>query len=124
MVSLRDDDGNHFRERSTPVAKLKAAYRKIIAQPNGGVNSEAAEPVISGTTVQDVCIAYLNKVGSDGDTATWKDRSDTHIDLCLGFSSGMCDKNTFALKKFKAIGERIEGGFDPSRSSLLDVDNQ
>jgi hypothetical protein len=38
MIPLRDDDDNHLRDKTAAVAKLKAAYRRIIAQPEPVVN--------------------------------------------------------------------------------------
>jgi len=123
MVPLRDEEDNHLREKNTPAAKLKVAYRKIIAQPSRGVNSEATqvEDVASGVTVQDVCHAYLAKVWSDGDTKTFEDRRDTIIDLCTGFPPGLCVKTskTFRIKDDAKPSDRIHKGFGKTLVSKL-----
>jgi integrase len=74
-VALRDDTGEPLRSKSTPVAELKAALRRISDAPVQPVNS---------VTVSEVCDAYLAKVLDDGATATYKARGDTLFDFCYG----------------------------------------
>jgi hypothetical protein len=76
MIALRDENGEPLRSKSTPVADLKAALKRIIiAAPARSVNS---------VTVREVCYAYLAKVKDDGAMKTYKDRGDTLFDFCTG----------------------------------------
>jgi integrase len=79
MVALQDDLGNPLKSKTTPVADLKAAHRRIVAS-----GPPAANEVANGTTVIDVCDAYLAKVEGDGATKTYNDRADTLFDFCHG----------------------------------------
>jgi integrase len=114
MIPLRDEDGNHYRDKNTPHTKLKLACFKIIAEPAEVVNSHddtnTAE-VQCAATVQDVCIAYLNKVYADGDMKTWRDRGDTLIDLCLGYPPASCNKDKFCVKDDAKKSDRIHKGY-------------
>ena len=88
MIPLCDDDDNHLRDKNTPSAKLKAAYRKIIAQPAGVVNSglgETSDDTTGSVTVESICKAYLEKAAAEGAEKTHQYRADTLWDFCKGF---------------------------------------
>jgi hypothetical protein len=75
MIALRDEHDKPIRNKSTAVADLKNARKRIITVPVRPVN---------GVTIREVCYAYLAKVKDDGAMKTYKDRSDTLFDFCTG----------------------------------------
>ena len=88
FVALTDPEGERIRSKSTPIAEVKAAYARIIAAPVEPVNSPA-----EGTTVQDVCNAYLDQAKAEGSGKTYGIRADALFDFCYGFPARFRDKS-------------------------------
>jgi integrase len=132
MVPLRDDEDNHLRDKNTPQAKLKAAHRKIIAQPVGVVNSGGEkgengpkESADESTTVDVICKAYLAKAKMDGAKKTHDDRAATLWDFCTGFSPSIMKLPESERAAEMTPANRIHKGYGQipvSRLLPLDVD--
>jgi hypothetical protein len=63
---------------------LKAAHVRLITTP-----AEAAQVVeaVETVTVEEVCLAYLEKVKADGAKSTYIVRQNTIFDFCVGLPS-------------------------------------
>jgi integrase len=94
FIALRDDNGQPLRIKATPIADVKAAYQRIVANPDGSENGE-------GVTVQEVCDAYLNNIA---DGASYKLRRDILFDFCTGYPP------RFRGKELPS-GERLHKGY-------------
>ncbi len=78
FVPLLYENGDRMRDKATPVAELKAAYRRAVDRRP----EDIAKP--DQVTVLQVCAAYLEQVESDGAASTYENRSRTLFDFCFG----------------------------------------
>lgn len=85
-VPLLDDDGNHLKDKSTPKATVKAAYQRLISEPEQPAESDANSPD-DGVTILEVCTAYLAKAETDNSPSTYASRAGTLFDFCYGLPS-------------------------------------
>ena len=133
MVALRNDEDVPIKDKSTPVAILKAAYRKIIAQSTDAVNTVAfAQAANRGNvftassenqttcsiTVDEICRLYLQKAKADG-AKTHDDRADTLWDFCTGFSPSIRRLPEIEQKAQMTPANRIHDGYGQLTVSQL-----
>lgn len=115
FVALTDDGGNPLRSKSTPVADLKAAHRRIVAAPDG-----AANEALGSATILEICEAYLAKVEGEGAAKTYNDRADTLFDFCYGLPPRFRQKSENKKPSTPTSGDYIHKGHaDIAVSTLL-----
>jgi hypothetical protein len=83
-VALEHENGDRMLDRETLVADIKAAHVRLIAAP---VEAVQAVESVESVTVEEVCLAYLEKVKADGAKSTYIVRQNTIFDFCCGLPS-------------------------------------
>jgi integrase len=99
FVALTDEDAIRLRDKSTPIALVKEAFKRAIASHEAGRDSSkvvptdsSAVPVVESPTVEqpdsltvwDVCMAYLAQAKATGADSTYKARAGIMFDFCFG----------------------------------------
>jgi hypothetical protein len=117
MIPLRDGDGNHYRNKGTRAADIKAAHRRIIVEFGSEVNGRtdgaqrSAVASESQVTVEDVCLAYLAKAKADDSKSTHLMRADTLWDFCSGFPAKFRQKEGKPAPAKPKVSDRIHKGY-------------
>ena len=84
FVPLEYENGDRMRSQNTPIAEVKAAYHRKMAEPDDQSST-------SDVTVLQVCTAYLDKVKDSGAAGTHDSRQRTLFDFCFGLPSRFID---------------------------------
>jgi len=91
FVPLEFENGDRMPSDNTPLAEVKAAYHRLMANKGEPITIDA--PDVCPVTVLEVCAAYLAKAEADGAKKTHHDRADTLFDLCFGLPPEFRSKN-------------------------------
>lgn len=107
---LRDDNGQHIKDRQVDEAVLRDAYARWRL-------SHDTTPEVSGVTVREVCQTYLAKCKATDRPKTFAMRADALYDFCTGFPPRFRKRDPGGDKTVKR--ERIHKGYGDLAASEL-----
>jgi len=112
--ALEYENGDRMQDKATPVAEVRAAYRRLMAKPD----DELDEGLTDDPTVADVCSAYLTQVQATGAKSTLRTRTATLFDFCFGLPYKFAPIDGKKRPKPKA-SDHIHDGFGRLHVSKL-----
>jgi len=122
FLPLRDLDGQHLKDPKCDDRTVKEAHARWLLD-------RSPAPERNGTTVLEVCQAYLADAKLSGAAKTHADRADTLFDFCFGLPPGFRRKSDAAPRRLTAeqraqmSKKRIHSGYGQRAVlSLLPLD--